>query len=298
MGRGEGLFPHRYAEGPRILFRSAGSRRKLRRAAACNACTCWPISKGHPLQHSEIYDSIGLDTPDEIKSILKSGQPATRIRKDSQGVPYMIRSGLLVDHAGHKYYWRSAGPSIRTTRSLAISPGTISAWCRWSSCSAACWDGSWRAGLWTRSIPSPKPRSASRTPISTCRFPLRQTGDELDRLIEAFNHMMTRLNFSFEQIRQFSTDVSHELRTPLTVVRGQLEVALFTAQTVEQYREAMVERARRRGPVVEHRAGAADALASRIRPVGVAEDATGFRRPCCATRWISTRFRPKPRAWN
>ncbi len=71
------------------------------------------------------------------------------------------------------------------------------------------------------------------------QIPSRRTGDELDRLIEAFNHMMTRLNFSFEQIRQFSTDVSHELRTPLTVVRGQLEVALFTAQTVEQYREAM-----------------------------------------------------------
>jgi heavy metal sensor kinase len=69
----------------------------------------------------------------------------------------------------------------------------------------------------------------------------RETGDELDRLIEAFNHMMTRLNHSFEQIRQFSTDVSHELRTPLTVVRGQLEVALFTAQTVEQYREAMAD---------------------------------------------------------
>jgi signal transduction histidine kinase len=50
-----------------------------------------------------------------------------------------------------------------------------------------------------------------------------------------------RLNRSFEQIRQFSTDVSHELRTPLTVARGQLEVALFTAQTVEEHREAMAE---------------------------------------------------------
>jgi heavy metal sensor kinase len=73
------------------------------------------------------------------------------------------------------------------------------------------------------------------------QIPARNAGDELDRMIEAFNHMMTRLNHSFEQIRQFSTDVSHELRTPLTVVRGQLEVAMFTAQTVEQYREAMAD---------------------------------------------------------
>jgi signal transduction histidine kinase len=51
--------------------------------------------------------------------------------------------------------------------------------------------------------------------------------------------MIERLEASFQQIRQFSTDVSHELRTPITGIRGQLEVALFTAQTTDQYREAM-----------------------------------------------------------
>jgi signal transduction histidine kinase len=40
-------------------------------------------------------------------------------------------------------------------------------------------------------------------------------------------------------MKQFSTDVSHELRTPITGIRGQLEVALFTAKTTDQYREAM-----------------------------------------------------------
>jgi signal transduction histidine kinase len=41
-------------------------------------------------------------------------------------------------------------------------------------------------------------------------------------------------------MKQFSTDVSHELRTPLTAIRGQLEVALFTAEKPEQFRDAMV----------------------------------------------------------
>ena len=72
------------------------------------------------------------------------------------------------------------------------------------------------------------------------QIPLRGSGDELDHLIASFNRMTTRLEDSFEQIRRFSTDVSHELRTPLTAIRGQLEVALFTAQTTEQYRDAMV----------------------------------------------------------
>jgi signal transduction histidine kinase len=51
--------------------------------------------------------------------------------------------------------------------------------------------------------------------------------------------MIERLESSFQQMKQFSTDVSHELRTPITAIRGQLEVALFTAKTTDQYREAM-----------------------------------------------------------
>jgi len=72
------------------------------------------------------------------------------------------------------------------------------------------------------------------------RIPERKAADELEYLIETFNDMISRLEQSFIQVRQFSTDVSHELRTPITIVRGQLEVALFTAQTTEQYRDAIV----------------------------------------------------------
>jgi heavy metal sensor kinase len=196
-------------------------------------------TEGHALQHSTIYDSIGVDSPDEIKAILKSGQPATRIRKDSQGTPYMIRSGLLVDHAGHKYYIaigraidqnnKIVGDFTRNYFSVLPVVIVLSGVLGW-----------FLAGRALNPVNSVA-ETAQRITHSNLdmQIPSRRTGDELDRLIEAFNHMMTRLNFSFEQIRQFSTDVSHELRTPLTVVRGQLEVALFTAQTVEQYREAM-----------------------------------------------------------
>src|SRR5438067_4988534 len=72
------------------------------------------------------------------------------------------------------------------------------------------------------------------------RIPTRRAGDELDYLILTFNRMIDRLESSFQQIKQFSTDVSHELRTPITAIRGQLEVALFTAKDIEQYREAIL----------------------------------------------------------
>jgi heavy metal sensor kinase len=71
------------------------------------------------------------------------------------------------------------------------------------------------------------------------RIPTRQSGDELDYLVVTFNRMIERLEASFQQMKQFSADVSHELRTPITAIRGQLEVALFTAKTTDQYREAM-----------------------------------------------------------
>jgi heavy metal sensor kinase len=71
------------------------------------------------------------------------------------------------------------------------------------------------------------------------RIPTRDAGDELDYLILTFNRMIERLEASFQQMKQFSADVSHELRTPITAIRGQLEVALFTAKTTDQYREAM-----------------------------------------------------------
>ncbi len=197
-------------------------------------------TEGHVLQRSAIYDSIGRDSRDQIKAILKSGKPATRIAYDKQGIPYLIRSGLMIDETGNRYYLaigRAIDQNNKVVRDFTrnyffVVPVVI------FLTGVLGWYLAGRALDPVNSVAE----TAQRITHSNLdmQIPLRRTGDELDRLIEAFNHMMTRLNFSFEQIRQFSTDVSHELRTPLTVVRGQLEVALFTAQTTEQYREAMV----------------------------------------------------------
>lgn len=55
------------------------------------------------------------------------------------------------------------------------------------------------------------------------RLPSSQTGDELERLSVAVNHMIERLDSAFQQSRRFVADASHELRTPLTVLKGELE---------------------------------------------------------------------------
>lgn len=57
-------------------------------------------------------------------------------------------------------------------------------------------------------------------------LPRSGSGDELDRLTEVFNAMTTRLDGSFQRIREFTLHASHELKTPLTVMRAELETAL------------------------------------------------------------------------
>lgn len=55
------------------------------------------------------------------------------------------------------------------------------------------------------------------------RLPVIKTGDELERLSMALNHMIARLEDQFEHINRFSADASHELRTPLTILQLELE---------------------------------------------------------------------------
>jgi two-component system OmpR family sensor kinase len=63
--------------------------------------------------------------------------------------------------------------------------------------------------------------------------------DEISRLIETFNEMISRLDQSFHQIKQFSSDASHELKTPLTILKGEVEVALRKERTSQDYKQIL-----------------------------------------------------------
>ncbi|QSI75528.1 ATP-binding protein [Niveibacterium microcysteis] len=62
------------------------------------------------------------------------------------------------------------------------------------------------------------------------RIPAAGEDAEFVELIEVFNHMLARLERSFEQAQRFSADAAHELKTPLAILQGQLERAIQSAE--------------------------------------------------------------------
>ncbi|RTE67401.1 HAMP domain-containing protein [Amphritea opalescens] len=59
------------------------------------------------------------------------------------------------------------------------------------------------------------------------RLPEHKEDKEFQRLIDAYNTMLDRLEDSFQQVSRFTADAAHELKTPLTVLRGKLEQAVL-----------------------------------------------------------------------
>jgi len=196
-------------------------------------------SDGHILEENPA-NSVAAESVGQIRRALQSNQ-AIFLERTLRGVPYRIRESWVWDEAHSRRFFVSIGTSLAGSRAilnqftwlcvglipLVILAGYLTGWIF-----------AGRALTPVLEIA----RAAQRISGSnlSLRLPSRKAGDELDYLIETFNQMIERIEINFNQVRQFSTDVSHELRTPITVVRGQLEVALFTAQTADQYRDAIV----------------------------------------------------------
>ncbi len=192
------------------------------------------------MEWSTTYRALGFDSPEYVRKTLASNVPLWR-EKTAGGIKYLIRSSWVVnENKDHKFYVAigvSLAPNDRLLRSfnwlsLALIPAVLILGI------AAGWVVAGRSLKPVMDIAAAAQRISGSN--LSLRIPERKTRDELEYLVETFNDMISRLEQNFIQVRQFSTDVSHELRTPITIIRGQLEVALFTAQTTDQYRDAIV----------------------------------------------------------
>ncbi|MBL8296608.1 MAG: HAMP domain-containing protein [Bryobacterales bacterium] len=195
---------------------------------------------GTVLEVSPDYVELGVESPGQVRDILQSGKTVDRTRYSHSGEPFLVRTGPHLDD-GRKEFVLSIGRSLARERQIvdqfmqqyfAVVPLLV------FGLGIAGWA---MAGRALRPLNDVAQAASSITGTNlSLRIPSRGAGDELDHLIERFNAMVDRLEHSFTQVRQFSIDVSHELRTPITAMRGELEVALLTAKTVEQHREAMM----------------------------------------------------------
>lgn len=194
--------------------------------------------KGEVLESSEMYREIGFQSPAVISQVLADNKPSYTFFPNLRGQVFMVRQGTLSER-NHRYFvalGRNFTPSLNVIDQFSEDyfialPFTILT----------------AAGLgWLLARRAMQPVTEVAAQVAqvsgsnlSLRVPLRGSRDELDHMIGNFNGMVERLEQSFQQMRQFSTDVSHELRTPITVVRGQLEVAMMTAKSEEELRVAI-----------------------------------------------------------
>jgi heavy metal sensor kinase len=205
-----------------------------------------PDAETHDVSVSTAYDDIGVDKPADIRrkvaEAVASSKPKIfwEDRKTSKGEPVKIRSGIVYSEGHTAPYYVAIGTSYADNVKILHRYTWIFAGVIPGALILGSLLGYFMAGRALTPVLAVAQAAQRISGLNlSMRIPTRDAGDELDYLILTFNRMIERLEASFQQIRQFSTDVSHELRTPITGIRGQLEVALFTAQTTDQYREAM-----------------------------------------------------------
>ncbi len=67
-----------------------------------------------------------------------------------------------------------------------------------------------------------------------------EAGDiEMQKLVDAFNDMINRLEKSFSYISDFSSNVAHELKTPLAVIKGELELAVENEEVSDETKNTL-----------------------------------------------------------
>ncbi|WP_249603054.1 HAMP domain-containing sensor histidine kinase [Zunongwangia pacifica] len=92
----------------------------------------------------------------------------------------------------------------------------------------------------------------NKTPL---QLSYKSSKDELEELFQAFNHLLSEIETSYEQQKNFVDFSSHELKTPLATIINQLEISLKKERENAEYRQTsaqVLQEARQLQQILEH----------------------------------------------
>lgn len=63
--------------------------------------------------------------------------------------------------------------------------------------------------------------------------------NEIKNVVERFNLMLDRIQNSFNQLSQYSSDIAHEFRNPINNLLGMTEITLAKDKSIDEYKRAL-----------------------------------------------------------
>jgi heavy metal sensor kinase len=136
------------------------------------------------------------------------------------------------------------------------------------------------------------------------RLPQTGTGDELERLVDAWNATLARLESAVGSLSRFAADASHELRTPVAVIRTSAELALHRQREPHAYRDALSDIAEESGRMTQlledllflaRRDARGDGMTmARVDICEIVESVADELRSLAVTKGIRIRMLPSP----
>jgi two-component system heavy metal sensor histidine kinase CusS len=194
----------------------------------------------------EIPDGSLIQLRDNSGRVLLPADGQPLFEKAAPGYGTLARKGrtLRMFTADIRYegqtYTATVGASLERVQSIvrdfrnllfATAPGVLL---------IACLGGYWLSRRALRPVDeiTHAARSIGLTSLSQ-RLPVVYTGDEIQRLSEAWNDLLGRLEKAVGRIHQFTADASHELRTPVALIRSTADLMLRRERTPDEYRRAL-----------------------------------------------------------
>ena len=83
-------------------------------------------------------------------------------------------------------------------------------------------------------------KSISESRDLSQRIALTGGKDEIHRLAETFDEMLSKIEKTLNKEKQFTSDASHELRTPVAVISSECEYTLECATTLDEAKESVL----------------------------------------------------------